>query len=194
MSKATAIVLSATPFQPDHPGWKVLNYVSTFKTLERLHFHRLQALLQVTTEFCAFVDSDDELPENTASQIEQIVGRMEREHANLTYTDWIEKTANSSVVRRPGPYNWAKHITSPVWMHQLVVMRTSAAQELAKRLPHGLHWTEFLLYAPLAQKNPIYWPEVGYIWHKGETGMHCHEHIAKAQQNSVLWYLQKGRT
>ena len=137
---------------------------------------------------------DDELPENTASQIEQIVGRMEREHANLTYTDWIEKTTNSSVVRRPGPYNWAKHITSPVWMHQLVVMRTSAAQELAKRLPQGLYWTEFLLYAPLAQKNPIYWPEVGYIWHKGETGMHCHEHIAKAQQNSVLWYLQKGRT
>lgn len=191
---ATAIVLSAEPYQPVHPGWKVLNHVSRFSTLEGLHFQRLAALQKVTTEFCAFVDSDDTLPENTESQIGRIVEAMEREHANLTYTDWLEVTASDSVIRRPGPYNWGKHITSPVWMHQLVVMRTSEAQKLAQRLPQGLHWTEFLLYAPLAQKNPIYWPEVGYIWNKGNTGMHCHEHIAKAQQNSVLWYLQKGRT
>lgn len=188
---ATAIVLSSQPFQKKLDGWEVLNHLRTFSSLEELHANRLEALLKVTTPFCAYVD-DDELPENTAQQISDIMGRMEREHSNLTYTDWLEKSIRGTVRRSPGVYNRAKHITSPVWMHQLVVMRTEAAQEIARSLPQGVYWTEFLLYAQLAKTSPIYYPEIGYIWNRNEAGMHRHKQIVAAQINSVRWYLQRG--
>lgn len=192
--KATAIVLSAAPVDTKWAGWETLNHVSVFNTLEGLHKARLDAVKKVTTEFCAFVDSDDELPKNTGEQIAEIIAKMEERHSNLTYTDWIERRSTGEERRMsPGEYNFAKHVTNITWMHQLVVMRTEAAQAWAQKIPQGAYWTEIMLYAKLAETNPIYYPNVAYVWNRGATGMHTHPGILKAQTAGVQWYLTKGR-
>lgn len=192
MSKATAVVLSKEPVFNSWTNWDTLNHVSQFDNLQGLHCERLRALQKVTTEFCAFVDSDDQLPENTGLQIDEITSLMQDSQSNLTYTDWIETTGATQVVKRPGAYSWAKHVTSVTWMHQLVVVRTETAQAFAKVMPQGIYWTEFMLYAQLAKTNPIYYPHVAYLWDRKNSGLHLHPDITQAQMNSVHWYLSKG--
>jgi hypothetical protein len=192
MTQATAIVLSANPVMARWNVWHTLGHVRRFQTLEELHAERLAALEQVTTEFCAYVDDDDELPENTGDQITQIMGMMQEQHSNLTYTDWTQREPDKTFVRSPGAYSHTRHVTCPTWMHALVVMRTEAAQAIAKTLPLGIYWTEFLLHVQLAKTNPIHYPHVGYIWNKKDVGMHRHPKITEAQMNSVRWYLSKG--
>jgi hypothetical protein len=184
---ATAIVLSAKPIEREFEGWSVYNHVRQFSTLEELHAERCAAILQVSTEFCAFVDDDDDLPANTGEQIARITRTMT---GSLAYTDWLQFMPNGSqVLRQPGPYIRARHLSRPHWMHQLVVMRTADAQARVRQLPAGLYWTEFLLYAKLAARDPLYVPEVGYHWNVGTTGFHVHPSIQKAQRDSVLWHM-----
>jgi hypothetical protein len=191
--RLTAIMLNAAPAQQHGGVWHTLNHEHDINGLESLHAARLAALAKVETEYCAFIDRDDTLPDNTEEQLPRLLTAMERADSDLAYTDSIELVLGTKNVIRPGEYCWAKHVTRVTWMHQLVVIRTEAAKKVAAALPQGLYWTEFLLYAPLAKKNPLYFPEVAYIYDKKVTGMHAHKDIAAAQTNSVQWHLRNQR-
>lgn len=190
MSNITAIINTASKTGREIEGWNVLEWEATFSSLEDLHLNRLMALSGVVTEYCAFVDDDDQLPDDSADQVQRLIQQMQAENAAIGYTDSRVASGDRSWREVPGPYRAVKHYTSVNFLHHLVVMRTEDALRLAATLPLGLYWTEYLLYAPLCRSGVTYLPEVGYIWNKGKTGMHTHADITKAQKNSLNWYLK----
>jgi hypothetical protein len=189
----SAIILSPTPVILNWVGWATLNHVRQFTTLEELHEQRLNALLSCTTEYCSYIDWDDDLPKDQEHHVEKIVQQMKEANANLTYTDWLECRAKDSKHCIPGPYNRTRHFAKPKSMHQLVMLNTEMAQKIARTLPLGLHHTETLLYYAMCKDvHPIYYPHVMYHWNRGRTGFHAHPNIVAAQTNSRNWLIQKG--
>ena len=183
-------MLNAAGYKQHAGVWHTRNYAADICDLESLHAARLDALEKVDTEFCAYIDRDDDLPNNTQEQLPRLINAMRQQDAALGYTDYLQRTHEGETVVRPGVYVWAKHMTQTTLIHQLAVMRTKAAQKIAKRLPRGLYWTEFLLHAKLAQKPSVYFPEIGYVYNRKNVGMHAHKDIITAQKNSLQWHLR----
>ena len=61
MERYTAIVLSADPVTLEIPGVVALPSAQEIRTVAQLYDVRLAVLSRVTTEFCFFLDDDDEL-------------------------------------------------------------------------------------------------------------------------------------
>lgn len=190
----TAVVLSPKAVSLAWDNWQTLNHVRAFESLEELHYNRLQALYAVNTEYMAYIDWDDALPDDQAIHTASILHSMNATGTHLVYCDWLEKRISGSRVCRPGPYNRKRHLANPRTMHQLVVVRTEEARRVAKQLPkNGLWHTEFLLYyAMCALQEPLYYPHIMYHWVRSPEGLHNHRNIVAAQEQSREWLIAKG--
>lgn len=167
----TAIVLSAKPVTLEIPGVVVLGRTQTLKSPTELHAARLDALREVKTPLCFFLDDDDALPDDYISVLDECAERMRTKGVLMAYTDELDMEQGKAAVRRSWyEYDRRKHRDSPMGLHHLVVMRTSAAQQHASTLPRGEFWTEHMLYWSIGEGGAIYVPRVGYHWRRKATG------------------------
>lgn len=183
----TALVLSPEPVAvpPSLPaGVCMLNHCERFTTTEGIHMARRRAMAKVFTEWVFWLDSDDELPPDAASVLEQCIGAGRP----LAYTDEIVIHPDGRrQLRRSHAHNLAAHAVSPMLVHHLAVMRTEHALEALEVIPTGDVWIEHPLFWQMARRGAAYIPRVGYHWHKGETGMHRAPGILAAQVRGARW-------
>ncbi len=182
-AKYTAIVLSASPVTLIIPGVRVLGRVQTIATAAQLHDARLDALADVETEFCFYLDDDDELPPDYLDVLAQCAAAG----SPLAYTDEMMVSATDSVHLTSGAYSRARHLENAMLVHHLAVMRTSAASATARNIPRGAYWTEMLLYFKLAEGGAAYIPRVGYIWNRRPGGLSNKPHTLISQVASMTW-------
>lgn len=187
-SPFTAIVLSARPVTLDIPGVTVLPWVSTLRTPAELHSARLDALAQVKTPWCFYLDDDDELP---ADHLDVLTAArdlaLDRDVA-LVYTDEQVNDGIRSHVRTCMEYDRDRHAGLPMLMHHLVLMRTDSATALAARLPRGDYWTEHMLYFALAREGGAkHLPRVGYVWNRSQAGFSRMPQMMRAGVRSLMW-------
>lgn len=179
----TAIILSPVHVDTFLPGLQVLNYVSSFDTTGGIHEARRNALQLVTTPYCFFLDSDDELTNN----VHDILETCYEANVPICYTDeLIREAGRSQYIHRTLPYDQEKHIRNPRMLHHLVVMNTEAARAAEQVIPHGELWVEMLLYFQMAKRGAKYINEVGYIWNRG-NGMNRAKGILAAQVRAAAW-------
>ena len=195
MSDFTAIVLSARSVTLDLPGVVVLPWVSVLRDDTALHAARLDALASVKTQYCFFLDDDDELPENYLDILAEVADRF-TQGAVMVYTDELvrDETQKTEYIRSTYEYNEERHRFGPMMLHHLVAMRTEVAQEVARTLPRGTYWTEHMLFYALGLRGPVrYVPKVGYIWNRGMTGFSRDPRIVRAGAFSMMWCRRQGR-
>lgn len=184
----TAVVLSAGDYARQHSGFEVLVHRSEIRDSAQQQAARFDALMQVKTPWCFFLDDDDDLPAGFG----QILERCIASGAALSYTDEmvVHHDDGARTVRRGRPYSQAEHLADPMLVHHLVVMRTELAQAAVQRLPRGHYCPEFMLFWEVAKSGTTYVPAVGYIWHKRPDGMHNQPWVSMGQMRSRLWAKQ----
>ena len=183
MILSTAIVLSANPVTLEIPGVVVLPSVQEIRTVAQLYDVRLAVLSRVRTEFCFFLDDDDELPPDYLGVLDECASHG----LPLTYTDELIRYQGSESVRKSAPYELALHKRTPMLVHHLALMRTADAVRAAARLPHGSLAVEQPLYMELAKGGAAYVPRVGYIWNRKATGISHWPQMLGAQVRAMHW-------
>lgn len=185
--KATAVVLSAKPVHRVIPGVHVINFVSRFATTGGHMRSWLAALDRVNTEWCFFLDSDDELP----GGFTQILERCMATELDLSYTNELITSEDASVrvIRQGKVYSEDNFLRDPLLLHHLVVMRTSAARFAAATIPRGEYAIEPMLFFQMAKLGggANFVDEVGYIWHRRATGRSQKPECLSARLNSRRW-------
>ena len=181
----TAVVLSAGDYARTHPGVEVLVHRSEIRDSAQQQAARFDAVMRVAAPWCFFLDDDDDLPANFPGVLEVCMNTG----GALAYTDEtiVHHDDGARTVRRSRAYSQAEHLTDPMLVHHLVVMRTSAAQAAVQRLPRGHYCPEFMLFWEVAKGGAAYIPAVGYIWHKRPEGMHNQPWVSVGQMQSRLW-------
>ena len=188
MTAATAIVLSANPVTLVVPGVTVLGSVQRIGKPGQLHDARLNAVLQVDTPYCFFLDDDDELPADYLSVLGECIAR----DAALAYThELVRQAGKPDRISKSGTYTREKHLACPMLVHHLAVMRTVDAQAAVHRVPRGEFWTEMLLYAELAKTSAAYVDRIGYIWNRG-NGVNSQPKFIIAQMASATYCNQEA--
>lgn len=163
MSPYTAIVLSKNPVTLKLQGVEVLGRTQEIRTLAELLDARLGAIKDVRTDYCFYLDDDDELPEDYLSVLDECASQG----AAVAYTDELIDAGRGYIRSNPAPYSREAHCTRPFLIHHLALMRTKDAQGIAKKLPRGEFAVEPLLYSELAKQSASYVPRAGYYWKKG---------------------------
>lgn len=179
----TAIVLSAHPVALELPGVVVLPSVQKITTVEQLYDIRLDVLGRVDTEFCFYLDDDDELPDDYLSVLDECMS-----HAlPLAYTDELVRYRGGESVRRSAPYSLERHKQDVMLVHHLAVMRTADAVRAASQLPRGDFAVEQPLFMELAKGGAVYVPRTGYIWNRSTTGISHWPQMIAAQIRAKRW-------
>lgn len=139
----------------------------------------------VETPHFFFLDDDDDLPADYLAVLDRCVAA----DVAVAYTDEaVQHPDGSRTVRRSRAYSQADHLQAPTLLHHLVLCRTDAARAALQRLPRGHYWPELMLFWALAkQGGAAYVPEVGYVWHRGATGLHTQWWTVLGQVQSQLW-------
>jgi hypothetical protein len=181
----SAVILSKEPITSNillPKDTQVLNYVSTFENAEGLHKSRLASLEDIATPYFFWLDVDDPVPEKLVAPTK-----------GLVYGDYLANTCQGQILVKEVYGDWVAdfHKVKPLFIHK-AICSTAKARAIAKLLPRGEYWTEWLLYYFLALKfGATYDPELKFIWNKQQSGMHGLVH--KATQNSLLWILQNEK-
>ena len=184
MPAITAIVLSARPVTLEIPGVEVLSSVQEISSVAQLYGVRLDVLRRVNTEFCFYLDDDDELPPDYLSVLDECVGHG----LALAYTDELVRYRGSEAVRKSAPYDLALHKRSPMLVHHLALMRTADAARAARRMPaQGSLSVEQPLYMELAKGGAAYVPRIGYVWNRSPAGISHWPRMLGAQIASQRW-------
>ena len=180
MERYTAIILSADPVTLEIPGVAVLPSVQKISTVSQLYDLRLSVLGRVTTEFCFYLDDDDELPDDYLS----VLGECAGHNLPLAYTDELIRYRGGESVRKSAPYSLELHKQDVMLVHHLALMRTEDAVRAAKRLPRGPLSVEQPLFMELAKGGAAYVPRVGYVWNRATTGISHWPQMIAAQVRS----------
>lgn len=179
----SAVILSKEPTTLNLPAEvQVLNYISTFTDAVGLHKSRLASLEDIETPYFFWLDVDDPVPENLIIPDKGVV-----------YGDYLANTCQGQVQKKEVYGNWVanKHKVAPLFIHK-AICNTTKAKAIARLLPAGEYWTEWLLYYFLALKfGATYNSDLKLIWNKQQSGMHGLVH--RATQNSLLWILQNEK-
>ncbi len=183
MILSTAIVLSANPVTLKIPGVVVLPSVQKISTVAELYDLRLSVLDRVSTEFCFFLDDDDELPPDYLSVLDECASH----DLPLAYTDELIRYQGLETVRKGADYDLALHKRTPMLVHHLALMRTQDAVRAAARLPRGSLAVEQPLYMELAKGGAAYVPRIGYIWDRKTTGISHWPQMLGAQMRAMHW-------
>lgn len=184
MDRYTAIVLSAHPVSLALPGVTVLSSVQKIDSVAQLYSVRLDVLQRVKTEFCFYLDDDDELPADYLS----VLGECAGHNLPLAYTDELVRYCGKERVRQSAPYDLALHKRSPMLVHHLALMRTADAVRAARRVPaRGNLSVEQPLYMELARGGAAYVPRIGYIWNRSPDGISRWPQMLGAQMDSRRW-------
>lgn len=188
-ARFTAIVLSAKPVKLQIPGVDVLASVQAITSVSQLYDIRLDVIENVGTEFCFYLDDDDDLPPDYLSVLEECASHS----LPLTYTDELIRYQGAENVRQSAEYDATIHANTPMFVHHLAVMRTADAVLAAKRLPRGALSVEQPLYYELAKGGAAYVPRIGYIWNRKPTGISHWPQMLGAQVRAMHLCLG-GRT
>lgn len=178
----TAIVLSADPVTLDLPGVAVLARVQKLHGTADMHAIRLDALQSVQTPYCFYLDSDDELPADYLSVLEECAAHGKA----LAYTDELVVTKGVTTVHKAEPYDRDAYLRKPMMIHGLAVMETRAVKEIEPTLPRGIFWTQLMLFSELAKRGAAYVARIGYIWHRGD-GFNTRAEATLSQVRSLEW-------
>jgi len=185
-SDVTAVILSASLQRARRSidGVRVLTHVGRFGDAAGLLDARLAALQRVDTEWFFFLDDDDELPPDYL----RVLDLCKTAGTPIAYTD--EKIAHESggfIVRKSSDYSADKFIANRMLIHHLAVCRTEAALRASSVIPRGTYAVENLLFFEVAKGGATYIPEVGYIWHRRNTGLSRHPSILIGMIQSATW-------
>ena len=186
MPKVSAVILSASPARAARSiaGVKVVGHISRFNDAEGLLAARLEAIKSVDTDFFFFLDDDDELPRGYRG----VLDRCMAAGTPLAYTDEVITAADGSEFTRRGrAYSEMAFIKDCTLVHHLTVCRTDAALRASAVIPRGKYAVENLLFFEVAKAGATYIPEVGYIWHRRETGLNRHPSILIGLVQSTCW-------
>lgn len=180
----TAIILSKTPVDVTLTGIDTVNYVSQIDDHIAMNKARRAALRRVKTPYCFYLDSDDTLPDDYESVIDDCL----RARVAVAYTDErIIVNGKEDVIRRPGEYSTAKHAANMYMLHHLVLYNTKLAQRIAGNLPAGgIELFEAMLAFELGKRSAAYIPRVGYNWHRGD-GFHTKHDAIRAVCSAAIW-------
>lgn len=182
-----AIVLSPSPVELKLPaGVNLINHCEVFSTTEGIHMARRRALEKSTAPWCFFLDSDDELPPDVESVLDDCMNTQ----FDLAYTDELVIEKDRTWRRSSMEYESEKHARSPLLVHHLALMRTDAAIKALDEIPAGELWIEHLLYFQLGKTGAKYVPRIGYHWKKGD-GMHRARGILAAQVRAAAWCMKQ---
>lgn len=188
MDTVTAIVLSAQPDALEIPGVSVLRSVGARSTAAQLHAARLDALEEVSTKWCFFLDDDDALPGDYLQVLAQCMAQAGARGVPMAYTDELVFEQGREPYRRCWyDYDRDRHRTSPMGLHHLVLMDTHRAREVARSLPRGNYWTEHMLYWALGAEGAVYVPRVGYHWVRSSGGFSRDPRMVTAQIMTRRW-------
>jgi hypothetical protein len=184
LADVTAVVLSPEPMQmPDLPV-RVVNFVSKFYDTAGIHEARRKSVDLVKTPWFFFLDSDDSLPSN----IEDVLLECMATDSSVAYTrELIVRPDKSSWTSESHEYDQAAHVRNMMLIHHLALCKTDVARSALEVVPHGDYWIELLLYFQMAKSGAKYVDKIGYIWNKGDFGMHRIRGIVRAQINSAIW-------
>lgn len=182
--KVTALTVSRAPV--DHRIHGVAS-----RCLHGRHFKRaadvqaawFDAIDLVDTPHFFFIDDDDAVPPGHAD----VLARCLDAGTAIAYTDEQVNTER----RSRASYSQAAHLANPTLVHHLVVCRTDVARAVLRDLPRGDFWPEMLLYWEMAKRGgATHVPEVGYLWNKGERGLHKEWFTVLGMANSRNWCAQ----
>lgn len=180
----SAVILSAKPVERTIPGCEVVNHVSKFTEAKGLLEARLASLAKIETEWFFWLDDDDELPDD----YQRVLDRCMSVREPLAYTDEVITNANGTMHRRRSvPYSQTRHVHDMTLIHHLAVCRTEAALRAAEKIPRGLYAVENLLFFQVAKEGARYVDEVGYIWHRRDTGLNRDPSLLIGLVQSATW-------
>lgn len=180
----TAVVLTAGEYERRFDGIEVLVQRQAIRTPGELLAARFQAILAVRTEHFFFLDDDDDLPDDYLDVLQACVNAR----CAIAYTDELVRLPDGTEsVRKSASYSQTAHLTDPLLAHHLVLCDTDQARRAAVELPRGHYCPEFMLYWALAKQDAAYIPRVGYVWNKGEHGMHTWPTTTISQMRALLW-------
>lgn len=132
-----------------------------------------------TTHFF-FIDDDDDLPDDHL----EVLSSCAAAGTALAYTDELVNGDR----RTRTPYSQQAHLNDPTLLHHLVLCETAAARQALRDLTRGHFWPEMQLYWQMAKLGgATHVPEIGYVWNKGETGLHRAWFTVLGMSNSVRW-------
>jgi hypothetical protein len=181
----TAVVLSPSPIGLELEGIEVVNFVSVVKDHTELNLSRREAINHVGTSHFFYLDSDDELPPDYLSVLDDLLACK----AAVAYTDeLVRQEGKEDVVRRPGPYDQRKHLRQIDLLHHLVLYETHPARRAAALLPEGIAMFELMLSFQLAKQSAGYVPRIGYHWNRAPAGtMHTRPDALRSVCSAAIW-------
>ena len=139
-----------------------------------------EAIELVETSHFFFIDDDDDLP---ADHIEVLAQCLEANTA-IAYTDEIVNGQR----RQRAPYSQEAHLKDPTLVHHLVLCETDVARAALRDLPRGHFWPEMQLYWEMAKRGgATHVPEIGYVWNRGDAGLHAEWFTVVGMSNSTAW-------
>lgn len=150
--------------------------------MDELHQQRLAALKKVTTPFAIFLDDTDCIPDDIP------ITKIEADLARNGIVHFDTLVAHNGKHHLMQGDNWSAdwHRAHPTAIHNAVISM-NRLETVFSQIPHGLFWTEFVLYFALAHTaGSVYIPLIGYHWNP-TNGMHQHSSIHMAIKNSVQW-------
>jgi hypothetical protein len=180
----TAVVLSRTRIPELFlPEVTVLNHVCQVEDHYEMNAARRESLAKVTTPYWFYLDSDDELPADHVSLLEDCLAPG----THVAYTDeLVRQKGKEDIVRRPGPYTRWAHMQNLLMLHHLVVCDTQATRDALPKLPQGHEMFEMCLYFQLAKHSVSYVPRIGYHWNKG-NGFHRKPDALRSLVRAAIW-------
>ena len=181
----TAIVLSREPIDLQIEGLVVINVVSKIENHVMMNKMRRKAIKRVKTDYWFYLDSDDELPPDYLSVLNECMAA----EVAVAYTDEIVRMkGQADWYRNPGEYSAEKHAADMYMLHHLVLYETQATLEELPNIPEGgIAMFEMMLSYQLAKLSVKYIPRVGYIWHKSNTGFHTKYDSLRAVCGAATW-------
>lgn len=182
MMDFTAIMFSRAPVHREITGVIVLNPVQTVNGPQEMHAARLGSLQRVKTPWCFFLDDDDDLPEDYM----EVLGACAGADQPLAYTNELMVMDGETTLRRSAPYTQDAHVSRPMLVHHLAVMRTADAKRAAGVLPRGRYWAEMMLSWQLAKGGAAWIDRVGYVWNRG-AGLNSMWWTHESQVRSAVW-------
>lgn len=186
LKKITAVVLSPTPYVSSYDEVTVLNHICPipFQSHYDINTARRKALAKVTTPYCFFLDSDDQLPEDYVDVLQDCV----KLNKAVVYTqELIKNHDGTEILRQPGIYSQDAFIRTATMMHHLVLYNTVNVRQVMPTLPDDRELLEVCLNFQMAKISVGHVPRVGYIWNRGQTGMHAKSDALEFMCRAAGW-------
>jgi hypothetical protein len=181
----TAVVLSQQPYESKYDAVTTLNHVepTPFRNHYDINRARRLALQKVTTPYWFFLDSDDSLPDDYESVLQECLNRNKA----VVYTQELRKLADGTEhVNQPGEFDQDRFVRNVMMMHHLVLCNTVYTREALTVIPNERQMMEPCLYFQLAKISVAHVPRIGYVWNRG-NGMHTKSDALEFQARAAIW-------